>query len=273
MKKKRIFALLAAALFVMSACDNIDPSDTSGNGSGGESTSETTTDTVPEGIVIPDDITIRYHQDDGAYAKLRYWIWAGGKAGVELAPDGIDDFGMYITLHPKADFPPHTAFNFIIKEQSTWAGQSTDTEIKYEDYPPTLVGDKNVLEVWSIPGAGGMIEFYTQRSDAEGDRIHETYLNTDWESIHVIGTGLVPEQAIVSNYVLFGFTAEYFNTEKILQPGIRNNYRIKSENPNAAVFDISLPSVAQPYISYYVEATFASAPSKVRGRNVSFEKI
>jgi 1,4-alpha-glucan branching enzyme len=31
--------------------------------------------------------------------------------------------------------------------------------------------------------------------------------------------------------------------------------------------------VAQPNILYYVEATFASAPEKVRGRNVSLEKI
>ncbi len=272
MKIKRLLMLLAVSVLVMTGCDNIDPSDTSGSiDTTTDSTSTTDTEEVPDGITIPDDITIRYHQDDGAYATLRFYVWAGGKDGVELAPDGIDDFGMHITLHPKADFPSHVTFYFIIKEQSTWAGQSTDTEIKYEDFPPTLVGEKNVLQVWSIPGAGGMIEVYGQRSDAEGDRIQEAYLNTDWQSIHVIGVGLT--EAIVSNYVLYGFTAAYFNTEKILQPSVRNKYRIKTDNPNAETFDISLPSVAQPNISYYVEATFASAPEKVRGRNVSFEKI
>ncbi|MFA5421871.1 MAG: alpha-amylase family glycosyl hydrolase [Bacilli bacterium] len=270
MKTKSLFLSLTAVL-LFASCDNVGPTGTS-SGTGTSGTSETTsTEEVPEGITIPDDIIIRYHQDDGSYANLRFWIWAGGKPGVELAPDGIDDFGMHITLHPKADFPAHTTFNFIMKVQSTWAGQSTDTEIKYEDFPPTLVNDKNVLEVWSIPGAGGMIEIYKQRSDAEGDRIKEAYLNTDWQSIHIVGVGLA--QAIVSNYVLFGFTAAYFNTDKILQPSVRSKYRILSDSPNAEEFDIALPSVAQPHISYYVEATFASAPDKVRGRNVSFEKI
>lgn len=279
MKKNRFAFLLVAALFVLSSCNEVTPSDTSSSGgtdtsgdtSGNTSgnTSGTTSEEV-QNIVIPDDITIRYHQDDNAYANLRFWVWAGGKAGAELAPDGIDDFGMHITLHPKADFPAHSSFNFIIKVQSTWAGQSTDTEIKYSEFPPTLSGEKNVLEVWSIPGAGGSIEVYPQRSDAEGDRIAEAYFGT-WQSIHIVGTGL--SQAIVSNYVLYGFTLAYFNTDKVLQPNVRNQYRIKTDTPNAEEFDITLPSVAQPNITYYVEATFASAPSKVRGRNISFEKL
>lgn len=269
--KARKYLVLLSALLILAGCDNNGSSTDSMTDTGSDSTTDTTTEEVPDGIVIPDDIIIRYHQDDNAYANLRFWIWAGGAPGVELPPDGIDDFGMHITLHPKADYPAHTTFNFIVKVQSTWAGQSTDTEIKYEDFPPALVGDKNVLEVWCIPGAGGMIEVYSKRSDAEGDRIKEAYLNTDWGSIHVVGTGLA--EAICNNYVLYGFTKEYYDMDKILQPGARNNFRIKSDNPNAEEFDIDLPSVAQPNILYYVEATFASAPEKVRGRNVSLEKI
>lgn len=270
MKLNKLLILLSA-LFVLSSCDPVitDPTD---------SPTDTISDPIDgdddeelEGIVIPDDITIRYHRDDSAYANLRYWIWAGGKPGVELAPDGIDDFGMHITLHPKADFPKHTTFYFIIKVQATWAGQSTDTEIKYEDFHPTKVGDKNVLEVWSIPGSGGMIEVYSQRSDAEGDRIYEAYLNTDWMSIHVDTVGL--ETPVVTNYVLYGFTKLYFDYDKILQYTIRENFRVTIGSPGTDSFDIPLPSVAQPHINYYLEATFQSAPSKVRGRNVSFEKI
>lgn len=277
MKAKKLLILLSA-LFVLASCDPItngsstDPSDTTTDTS---PTDPTDTSTDPdddvEGIIIPDDIIIHYHRDDGAYANLRFWIWAGGKPGVELAPDGIDDFGMHITLHPKADFPRHTTFYFIIKVQATWSGQSTDTEIQYEDYPPTKVGEKYVLEVWSIPGSGGMIEVYPQRSDAEGDRIYEAYLNSDWMSIHVDTVGL--SAPVVTNYVLYGFTKYYFDYDKILQPTIREDFRIVIGSPGTDSFDIQLPSVAQPHINYYVEATFASNPSKPRGRNVSFEKI
>ena len=87
-------------------------------------------------------VKVYYHNDAGDYANKRIWAWQTGVDGVEYQFDNQtspDEYGVYkvfdLSQAPWAG-TISTEFCFIIKNQATWTGQSTDTICAYGRYVP-----------------------------------------------------------------------------------------------------------------------------------------
>lgn len=230
-----------------------------------------------EKLIIPDELTIHYHMDTPSYDSKRFYIWITGKNGVETVADGVDDFGMHLTVHPTDTevWKRHSIFFFIVKNQGTWAGQSTDTEISYEKFKPTL-GDDNKyhLDVWCIDGEAGAVEVYATREETEGDKL--TYAKfTDWRTIHVEGSGegMSSDTGKVATYKLYALTKEYYLTDPDLQYSSLPKYLIKEDSPMSSNFDIVLPNDIEPNKTYMLKVTFVLYPDKIKSKNVAMEKL
>ncbi len=217
-------------------------------------------------IVIPDTLTIRYQMDPPTnYDNLRFYVWAGGADGVELEADGVDDFGMYITLNPKEDYPPHEILYFIIKVQNTWAGQSTDTVIDYSKFTPDENGH---LDIWAIDGNGANIDIFATQEETLGDKI--TYAKfTDWKTIHVEGTGPI------SSYRVYALTPGYYNLGLTEQTSKYDDYMIASgdvlEKTNE--IDIHFEYHMPPSVVYQIEITFTNYKDRPKTRPADFDLL
>lgn len=228
-------------------------------------------------LIIPDYLTIHYHMDTPSYDSKRFYIWITGKNGVETVADGVDDFGMHLTVQPSdtSTWKKHSIFYFIVKNQGTWAGQSTDTEISYEKFVPTLQDDgKYYLDVWCIDGEAGAVEVYATKEETEGDKLSYAKFS-DWRTIHVTGTGegMSSDTGKVASYKLYALTKEYYLTDPDLQYSSLPNYIIKEGSPMSKEFDISLDQDIVPNKTYMLKVTFVNYPDKIKSKNVSMEKL
>ncbi|MDR1697461.1 MAG: hypothetical protein LBR37_00890 [Erysipelotrichaceae bacterium] len=227
-------------------------------------------------FIVPDKLVLHYHRDDNSYTSLRFWIWTIGVDGVEVPADGVDDFGMHITIYPKRDYPPHEAYFFIIKYQATWNGQTLDTEIQYKDYPPTLVGNQQVLEIWSLDNGTNILDVYKTKAEASGDRFQSADITPDWHAIHVVGTGDTttnPNAGTVASYKVYAFDKRYLLAKVAERPAMKEEFLIATGTPNAKEFDIPLASVARTDLQYQVAAYFASNPNRETSKIVGFTKL
>ena len=165
-------------------------------------------------VIIPDELIIHYHRDDNAYETYgHFYCWAGGADGVQQDPSKVqkDDFGIYLTCNPKEEWPSHDTFQFIIKQQFSWSGQSLDTLIPYSEFVPTLGDDgKYHLEVWAVAESAQEIVVYKTKLDAQGARVNDAYVNKDWKSIHVEGFS-ENGTAEIQSYKVYGYDRRYYN--------------------------------------------------------------
>lgn len=215
---------------------------------------------------IPETLTIHYQMDPPtSYDTKRFYVWAGGLDGVELEADGVDDFGMYITLYPKRDFPSHDTFYFIIKVMNTWAGQSTDTTIEYDKFPPDEEGN---LEVWAIDGTGGSIDVFATQEETLGDKV--TYAKfIDWKTIEVRATGPI------SGYTVYALTPGYYNLGLNEQSSRYESYAILSATVSepSSTITISFQYHMPPSVVYQVRCSFVNYPDRPKTRPVDYDLL
>ncbi len=219
-----------------------------------------------DSVTIPDTLIIHYQMDPPTnYDNLRFYVWVNGVDGVELEADGVDDFGMYITLYPSRDYPTHEIFYFIIKVQNTWAGQSTDTEISYASYPPD---ENGLLEIWAIDGTGSDIDVFASEEETLGDKI--TYAKfSDWKTIHVEGTGPI------SSYRVYALTPGYYALSLDTQTAQYENYLITSGDIHTTTteIDITFDYYMPPSVVYQVQITFTNYPDRTKTRPADYDLL
>ena len=246
-------------------------------------------------VIIPDELIIHYHRDDNAYETYgHFYCWAGGADGVQQDPSKVqkDDFGIYLTCNPKEEWPSHDTFQFIIKQQFSWSGQSLDTLIPYSEFVPTLGDDgKYHLEVWAVAESAQEIVVYKTKLDAQGARVNDAYVNKDWKSIHVEGFS-ENGTAEIQSYKVYGYDRRYYNLKAEYQIRYKNHFLVASgdgtgqtltevkldntinaKKAGVSLLDIKLPNTALPWVIYSVEIVFKESPDRTKLKNASFEKL
>lgn len=232
-------------------------------------------------VVAPVKVILHYHNDDGNNKDRRFYIWCDGKKGYEYMYDAVSEDGkdMYITLDYLNDerfqgFETKKGVYFIIKTKDVWTGQSEDTYVDYEKFPPNQAG---VSEIWSIPGEGNSIEMYLTEEETKFDKI-ETAAFSNWKQIKAKAT-IAP-----SSYKLYAFTLNYFRLDSANQKKNKEQYLIKTgSNPTveevdyaghkSQEFTIDLNYTVHINVQYSLEAVFPTNPDKGMTKLVSFENL
>ena len=208
--------------------------------------------------VAPDIIRLHYHNDDNACLSRRFYTWVTGVDGVERKPNlgewNATDMAIEIDLRSEEykEYQGSISLYFIIKVAGTWAGQSEDTNLKFEAYPIV----NGVLEVWTIPGEGTSIEIYEKEEDTKLPKI-QTAKFTDFNTIHCVCTVDAQGKAWVpTEYNLYAFDKSYLASTVSSQAANKQFYLFKSGHPTTNQFDIKFNYTAKINVQYVIESRF-----------------
>lgn len=285
--------LLLSSLLVVTLLAGCGPkktptksSEESSDGSGKIISRDSTESSEPEVSYEDTDyhgkVKVYYHNDAGDYANKRIWAWQTGVDGVEYQFDNQtspDEYGVYkifdLSQAPWAG-TISTEFCFIIKNQATWTGQSTDTICAYGRFKP--FEEEGMITIYSCEGEGGNIDTYTKREDALGDRIG-TAKFTDWRTLHIAGAGTqgdrpAAEVGLVSSYEIYAFDSSYYALNAEDRAIQKPRYLVKSgTGASTNEFDIKFDEDVLPYVNYTIEARMVSNPGKVKAKSASFTSL
>ena len=286
-KGKKVLLAVALAIPLLAGCGGGNE----GSGSGSESisgseggSSQVVADPLPEGW---DGIVRIYYRNDTAnYLTKTIWVWGVGVDGVEYEFDNAgnpDSYGLYYDID-LSESPwnrtVHSSISFIIKERGTWAGQSADIVCTLNDYSSTLettdTGDE-MISIYSWDLGNSTIDVSANRNDALGDRIGSAVF-TDWRTLHVEGTGIVEgrdetEVGVVSSYELYAYDTTWYRLNSDEQIGKKQEYLIKSGNPNSSSFDITFDEDITLYTDYMLECRFVQNEAAVKRGGASFQNL
>lgn len=143
--------------------------------------------TVSDGTV--NKIVIHYYNTDKKNNTRQIYAWTTGSdsSTTDMVIDSDDDSGDY--YHVELDLTTdHQAYagksfiNFIVKYKGTWAGQSLDTLLSFEEFKPNASG---VVEVWACPDNGGSVAIYETKAETVQARVTNAYFK-DWKTIHCV---------------------------------------------------------------------------------------
>jgi len=230
--------------------------------------------------VTPDIVKIHYHNDDNACLSRRFYTWVTGVDGVERKPTGVwNATDMEITL----DFSEITEYQgslsifFIIKVAGTWAGQSEDTEFKYSRFPMKVEDNKNVTEIWTIPGEGTSIEIYASEEETQFPKI-KTAKFTNFNTIHCVSTvDKDGKRWVPDKWELYAYDKSYLNMTEASQKANKRHYLFKSSDtsgkPSESEFDIKFNYTAKINIQYVIESIFPGYPDRIQKVIVSSEYL
>ena len=100
-------------------------------------------------IVLPSKLILHYHNDDMAVKNRRFYTWVTGVDGEERKADHYSETDMDITIDFNAfpEYKDSPSFFFIVKVAGTWAGQSQDIQIDYENWQEKIEENGETVEV------------------------------------------------------------------------------------------------------------------------------
>lgn len=123
-------------------------------------------------------VTLHYHNDDNKCADRAFYLWATGVDGVQFNPDKATQSDMEIEIDFSKDKYKDLKNKFdlrlIVKFKGDWNGQSDDTIITWDDFPPD---DSGAAVVWMVPGIGSALECYKTEEETKSDKVTETYFS------------------------------------------------------------------------------------------------
>ena len=235
-----------------------------------------------EGIVIPDVVKLHYINDDNACLGRRFYTWVTGLDGIERMYDTSESTVSHIVITMDFSDPEFKGYAgmpslfFIIKVSGTWSGQSEDVELKYENFQDNIakVGDKNVLELWTIPGEGSSIEFCTSEEETRIPKI-ATAKFTNWKTIHCVSSD--PTSKILW-YKVYAFDKSYLTASESSQKNLKEFYCLKEKVFDGTTvipeFDIEFNYPAHINVQYLIESQYAGYTEKPNRKVfVSFENL
>jgi type I pullulanase len=261
----------------------------SGEGSGATSSGVTQSDAGEASYsdtYYTGKVKICYHRDDGAYSNKRLWIWCTGVDGSTLGEVAFDnqktpdDYGVNKTFDLSSapwKGAVTTSLSFIVKDASTWDGQSNDTICYFGKFINYLTKDESgndLMVIYAVDAGNNAIETYAKQTDAVGDRFLSCAFGSDWKTISCVGTGSqgsrsTGEVGLCSSYSLYGFPTSYYLLETKEQNETKSKYLLKTGEPKSNNFTIVLDDILTPSTSYVVEGVFAQNTAKTRSKTVS----
>ncbi|MBR0294865.1 MAG: hypothetical protein IJQ67_03030 [Bacilli bacterium] len=240
---------------------------------------------------IPDveKVVLHYHNDDGkcgldtttlgTAGGRSFYIWVNGKNGKEFLPDEVSNNGqdMMLTVDfSKEEFSMYagkSSLLFIIKyrmideKQGNWGGQSSDTELSYEEFPPN---DAKTVEVWTMHSQGSDIAIYKTEAETKVDGVKTAYF-TNWKTIHCINSA----EAGIS-YSVYAFDETYFKISAKVRDNKNNKrwYLIKEGESSLSEFDITFEHSVHINIVYCIESLDkASVTGLIKKTYVTYDKL
>ena len=257
---------------------------TSKEGGGEEGSGEEGGEEGGEDIAYNGKLKVYYHNDAGDYATKRIWAWGNGVDGAEYQFDNQnnpDDFGVYKVFDLSQGVwakMVSTTFSFIIKQQGTWDGQSTDTICPFSKFQSTM--EDGVMTIYSCEGEGGNIDTFVTKKEALGDRVASAYF-TDWNKLHVVGGGAQDGRAAdvigkVDSYEVYAYDSEYLQMDREEQAANKNKYLVAKSEPSFGKtneFDISFSEEIKPYLSYTIEAKMVSDTTRTKSKVASYARL
>ena len=229
----------------------------------------------------PTSFKLHYHNDDGANLSnpgREVWVWCDGVNGSGFQADaGSTATDMTLTISftgANADFANKKSISFIIKYKNSWAGQSENVKILYEDFEPD---ENGCTEIWTVPGEGNAIEVYKTEKETTMDRFQlATFEN--WKKISVIAT------AVPQTYRLYALTGTYMKMGLKEQKEKLSQFLVaEGSNPNCTnvtynsvackKFEINLNYTAKVNVQYYLEGIFPEWQDYTKTKYVSFHKL
>lgn len=225
-------------------------------------------------------IVIHYHDDDGRIMKngelqRAFWFWSSGWAPDKefLPDDGYTEYDLTITLDCNDElFAPlakKSSLSFIIKNKSsdptapTWSWQTTNTELKFEEYPPV----NGVVEVWTNLSQGMDLGIYESEEKSKMTGIKNAYFSS-WNKISVENSAL---QGVT--YSIYAYGKYALTNFSILTSAQKNKCLFKTGHGEGASFDINLNTIVHPNALYVIESYEDGKPDCVKYANITFERL
>lgn len=219
-------------------------------------------------IIFPSKIILHYHNDDMAVKNRRFYTWVTGVDGEERKADHYTETDMDITidfdLFPEYKDSP--SFFFIIKVAGTWAGQSQDIEIPYENWQEKIEENNGLLELWTIPGEGNSVEVYGSEAETKFPKV-KTAKFTSWKKIRCIA------DEVPLYYKLYAFDKNYLMGSPQEQIAKKQFNLFKQGTPTSNDFEIEFNYTAKINIQYVVETEYASNPGRIQKIIVTSENL
>lgn len=219
-------------------------------------------------IVQPSKIILHYHNDDMAVRNRRFYTWVTGVDGEERKADHYTETDMDITIDFDVfpEYKDSPSFFFIVKVAGTWAGQSQDIQIDYENWQDKIEENGGVLELWSIPGEGNSVEVYGSEAETKFPKV-KTAKFTNWKTIHCVA------DEVPMYYHLYAYDKNYLMGTPNEQIAKKQFHLFKQGTPVANEFDITFNYTAKINIQYVVETEYASNPGRIQKIIVTSENL
>ena len=212
-------------------------------------------------------VTLHYHNDDGKCGDRAFYLWATGVDGIQFAPDKVTGTDMEIAIDFSADKYKDLKNKFdlrlIIKFKSDWNGQSDDTIIVWNEFPPNDAGE---TVVWMVPGIGSALECYKTEEETKSDKVTESYF-ANFKKIHVVCT------AAPGKYRLYSYDQRYLAMGNNAQAKNKETRLLKEGESSKATFDITLKYNAHINMQYVLETEYPNYPGKVHSIVVPMHKF
>jgi len=247
----------------------------SGGGGGGDSSGGGGQTSVDPSGVFNGIVRIYFHNDSGTERNKRIYVWCDGVDGSEHDWTGYDkDIGAYFDMDVReAPYAGHVAgsVSFIIKEPGTWAGQSSDTLVKFADYMDAVTATSDgtpLMNVYSCPGEGNTVEAYPDKTDALGDSFKSFSATSDWKKLKVVGSGKI------ASYTLYCFDEVYLKMNALNRAEHIDEYIVETkENVNKDTIEIPLANGVDPQKTYRISGKFVSNPNKTKKKVATFDGL
>ena len=144
-----------------------------------------------------DSIIFRLRGDDTFnVSDYGLWIWEDGLDGelYVFNETDVDDYGGFIEL-PSTTWTTRTRLNYIVRQATSWVGQSPDIFFYLSDFEPFMVD--GVINVYLILGES---EYFFTEAEALGDIVTLAEF-TDWRTVRFETTGDFVSYALLENNV------------------------------------------------------------------------
>ena len=212
-------------------------------------------------------VVIHYYNTDKKNNTREIYTWMGSTEKYsKLIPDAAgEEFYYHIELDytgADAGYAGKSFINFIVKYEGTWSGQSLDSRVDFDEFPPNSDG---VVEVWLCPGKSGAVEIYGTKQETQMARVTEAYFS-DWKTIKCTA------EEKPKLFRLYAYDKAFLVSTDAVQQRTQPLRLIKQGVPSGTKFDIKFSHLAHINVQYVLETEYDSH-QKVQSIIVSTYKL
>ena len=199
-------------------------------------------------------VIIHYYNTDKKNGNRDIYTWTTGtdeKYNPLIQDEPGDQNYWHIELDLTGDaagYAGKSFLNFIVKTRGTWDGQSADTTLNYDEFPPNEDG---IVEIWTMAGKAGAIDVYQTKKETQMAKVTEAYF-LNWKSIRCVA------DETPTKYRLYAYDKAYLASTEAVQLRTQHLRLLKEGVPTSKTFNINFNYTAHINAQYVVETEYAS---------------